>query len=371
MAIRREMSGGISMAGVKIGTGLDNSKELLDVLLMHIHRQVNGNTPSRVAWEYHKDAGWDYETFQRDVTVTYYGRGLRYDGNGHPTAGTVTNVLIKDASGKMYLDLRDLSVSFRYTVHGTDSAYFFEQALRGADLITGTNGSQSMKGWGGNDDLRGYGGNDRIEGGAHSDKIYGGDGNDTILGDSDGDWNWSITNGHDTVKAGNGNDKVYGGGGNDTLYGEDGDDILYGDDAPLYSGEGKNTLDGGAGKDTLVGSEGCDIFIGGTEADRFVFRTRTESDPVSNNRPDVIKDFSHAQGDKINVTDIDANNRAKGDQDFTFIGTHEFDKIGQVRYEHRGGNTYVELNVDSYPRDAETVIMLQGIRHLKASDFIL
>ncbi|MCX5819878.1 MAG: retention module-containing protein [Deltaproteobacteria bacterium] len=77
-----------------------------------------------------------------------------------------------------------------------------------------------------------------------------------------------------TVNAGDGNDIVFGNGGDDTLNGEGGNDILV----------------GGIGKDTLTG---------GTGADKFVF---SETRGASN--LDHIVDYSHADGDKIDLSGL-------------------------------------------------------------------
>ena len=65
--------------------------------------------------------------------------------------------------------------------------------------------------------------------------------------------------------AGDGGDKLHGGAGNDKLYGGVGNDKLYGD----------------SGRDTLNGGIGDDVLNGGTSSDRFVFRTGSGSDTIT------------------------------------------------------------------------------------------
>jgi glucose/arabinose dehydrogenase len=79
--------------------------------------------------------------------------------------------------------------------------------------------------------------------------------------------------------AGDGNDVLYGGTGNDKLYGGVGRDRLFGDG-------GRDLLDGGVGNDTLTGGGG---------ADRFVFKTGSGRDQIT--------DFSASgpQHDVINL----------------------------------------------------------------------
>jgi autotransporter-associated beta strand protein len=87
--------------------------------------------------------------------------------------------------------------------------------------------------------------------------------------------------------------------------------------------DGNDTLKGLGGSDILVGGAGKDRLFGGTQADSFVFQTIADSKPA---RPDVIMDFSHAQHDKIDLYDIDADQRgaAPGNQAFVFIGAQTF-----------------------------------------------
>ncbi|MBD8614212.1 retention module-containing protein [Pseudomonas putida] len=70
-------------------------------------------------------------------------------------------------------------------------------------------------------------------------------------------------------------------GGNDFLNGGDGNDIIYGQ-------SGNDTLRGGAGNDILFGGAGKDTFV-------------WKSGDVGS---DTIKDFSHAEGDKLDLSDL-------------------------------------------------------------------
>ena len=73
------------------------------------------------------------------------------------------------------------------------------------------------------------------------------------------------------------------------------------------------------------------MLAGGAGADRFVFSTIDDSLYGAN--ADRISDFSHAQGDKIDLSAIDANTGARGGQAFTLIGsglyTHQ---AGELRF---------------------------------------
>jgi Ca2+-binding RTX toxin-like protein len=85
-----------------------------------------------------------------------------------------------------------------------------------------------------------------------------------------------------------GDDRLYGGGGDDVLFGGAGNDQLYG-------GDGNDVLIGGSGDDTLVGGAGRDTLTGGSGADTFVLDLGGE---------DLIADFSLAENDKIDFTNL-------------------------------------------------------------------
>jgi subtilisin family serine protease len=67
----------------------------------------------------------------------------------------------------------------------------------------------------------------------------------------------------------------------------------YGNDI-LFGGNENDTLIGGFGNDTLIGGLGQDILEGGSGADSFVFNSVLEG-------IDAIADFSHLDGDKIQI----------------------------------------------------------------------
>jgi Ca2+-binding RTX toxin-like protein len=74
----------------------------------------------------------------------------------------------------------------------------------------------------------------------------------------------SGSDGNDTLAGGNGDDVLLGGAGNDILNGGAGDDILVG-------GTGADVLHGGAGDDLLIGGEGADVLNGGAGNDVIVW----------------------------------------------------------------------------------------------------
>jgi Ca2+-binding RTX toxin-like protein len=171
--------------------------------------------------------------------------------------------------------------------------------------------------------------------------VYGGPGNDKIIGKPVAD--------HEAFYGGAGNDHIevwgsvtysgsaLGAGGNDTLVCKGGD-------------EGCSLL-GGAGDDTLIsegtvtgaymtGGPGRDTLAGGAPRDVFVFR---DGDTVAGPNRDVIKNFRHGS-DVIDLSAVDANVKAPGDQAFTFVAVAKHPGIGEVSYYVSGQNVIVVGN---------------------------
>jgi Ca2+-binding RTX toxin-like protein len=125
------------------------------------------------------------------------------------------------------------------------------------------------------------------------------------------------SNAGEAVSGAAGPDFLAGRGGNDTLNGLGREDSLDG-------GAGNDTLSGGDGNDLLVGGSGRDRLTGGTGLDKFIFKAVGES-PVGANH-DTILDFNRSQHDRIDLSTIDADQRAArpGNQPFVFIGTDSF-----------------------------------------------
>jgi hypothetical protein len=94
----------------------------------------------------------------------------------------------------------------------------------------------------------------------------------------------------DTLTGTAGNNLMFGLAGDDKLDGGAGDDTLLG-------GSGNDTLLGGDGDDTLMGGTGNDVLTGGKGADTFVWKAGDVG-------KDVIKDFSVAEGDRIDLWNL-------------------------------------------------------------------
>lgn len=172
--------------------------------------------------------------------------------------------------------------------------------------------------------------------------------------------------GNNYLLGSSGGNSLHGSAGNDTLVGLAGNDSLRGGEGndSLVGGGGSDFLDGGKGQDKLEGGAGKDVLLGGTGADRFVFRALSESPRTQR---DEIRDFSHAQGDRIDLREIDAHTGAYGDQAFRYIGDDTFSKKpGEVRY--HDGVVSGDVNGDKV---ADFAITITNHAALHASDFLL
>jgi Ca2+-binding RTX toxin-like protein len=89
-------------------------------------------------------------------------------------------------------------------------------------------------------------------------------------------------------------------------------------------------LSGGGGNDILVGGAGPDSIAGGAGADTFRFLGGDLTVGFSSDR---VEDFISGT-DKIDLSGIDANGAAGGDQTFRFIGDAAFSgAAGELRYQ--------------------------------------
>ena len=126
-------------------------------------------------------------------------------------------------------------------------------------------------------------------------------------------------------------------------------------------------LNGLVGNDTFIGGLGADKLTGGLGADVFKYNSVADSTPKSH---DVITDFKRAQGDKIDLSAIDANTSLMGNQEFTFIGSKTFSKNhpAELRFDAKTHTLYGNTDNDSA---AEFAIVLNGVKSLVVDDFIL
>jgi Ca2+-binding RTX toxin-like protein len=135
----------------------------------------------------------------------------------------------------------------------------------------------------------------------------------------------------------------------------------------LFGGAGNDTLKGGGGADTLIGGGGSDSLTGGAGVDTFRFDAMTDS---TANSADVIIGFQSGV-DKIDLSRLDANSNAAGDQAFAWIGGAAFHGVaGELRAYDVGSTRWIEGDTDG-DGDGDFAFMFQTATPLETSDFIL
>jgi Ca2+-binding RTX toxin-like protein len=214
--------------------------------------------------------------------------------------------------------------------------------------------------------LTGNGNSNRLDGGGGADTMTGGLGHDVYVVDNVGD--------KAIEAAGAGSDTVLSsvsftlGANVDNL-------VLTG--AAAVNGTGNtlanaltgngaaNVLNGGAGADTMQGGGGGDVLVGGEAGDRFVYRALSDSTAAA---ADLIVDFG--QGDRIDLSAIDAAAATAGDQAFHLGATagHVGDVL--VSFDAANNRTAVSLYVNGDAL-ADAMIWLAG-NHLSltSADFL-
>jgi Ca2+-binding RTX toxin-like protein len=231
----------------------------------------------------------------------------------------------------------------------------------GQDALFGDEGSDVLVGAAGHDALDGGTGDDVLDGGAGADRFVGGAGADTIsyFGSSAA---VTVNLALRTASGGDAQGDTFGAD-IENLDGGSGNDMLIGSAAA-------NELFGGKGADKLFGGAGADTLGGGGGADRFVYSSTAESAVGAN--ADRITDFSHAQGDRIDLAAIDASTTVAGNQAFSFIGTGLYTGVaGQLRFAFTSpGVTTIAGDVDG-DKVSDFHIVLTGSIALQPGDFVL
>ncbi|MEA3052858.1 MAG: hypothetical protein QOG72_1761 [Sphingomonadales bacterium] len=133
---------------------------------------------------------------------------------------------------------------------------------------------------------------------------------------------------------------------------------VHGGNLILFGGRGGDVLKGGDGADLIQGGEGIDVLAGGAGADTFRYAGAYDATAQF---PDRILDFVSGV-DKIDLTRIDADLFAAGDQAFHWIGSNAFTgggaaSAGELRAWQFNGSWYVEGDMDGNG-SAELVIQL-------------
>ncbi|MCC8996719.1 MAG: hypothetical protein LM517_06655 [Nitrosomonas sp.] len=228
-----------------------------------------------------------------------------------------------------------------------DGDYIYGEA--GGDFIIGGGGNDFIYGGLGHDTLIGGPGTDYIDGGGNGDDITSDGDGGTYLGGDGYDLMHASAHGPETLDGGRGIDtldytntdygvdyfldmrtgltnnsgqkytnfeNVYLGGGNHTVVGTNGNNKIkggYGNDI-LNAKGGDDTVNGGDGNDLITGGLGKDVLNGESGADTFKYLLINDS--PNNLSRDIIQNFSHYDGDKIDISSIDANVNVAGNQSF-------------------------------------------------------
>ena len=129
-----------------------------------------------------------------------------------------------------------------------------------------------------------------------------------------------------------------------------------------------DVLVGLAGEDTIIGGAGMDVMAGGGGADRFVFAAGDLGATAAT--ADRITDFSQTDGDKIDLSAIDARPDLLLKQRLTFVAGGHFTGPGQVMSWVDGTITWVAINLNADPAP-DMLIRLDGAITLGAGDFAL
>jgi Ca2+-binding RTX toxin-like protein len=248
-------------------------------------------------------------------------------------------------------------------IEGVVGSYYDDVLVgdAGANGLWGDLGNDTLWGAGGVDSLKGGAGNDVLDGGLGADRLDGGDGIDTAsylhsslgvtvdlgtglvrFGDAEGDLLVSIENLSGSARG-------------DTLTGNSGANMLSGEDS----------------NDRLTGAGGADVLNGGLGGDLFTYRAVGDSTVAVAGR-DTIQDFNSLEGDKIDLSQIDADGHAaNGDTAFHFLGGSPFSGAGaEIRVTAEGPDLLVQGDVNG-DKVADFAILAQGTIALTAADFVL
>ena len=138
----------------------------------------------------------------------------------------------------------------------------------------------------------------------------------------------------------------------------------------MIGGAAADTLTGGGGTDSIFGGLGADTLRGNGGADTFIYSDIAQS---TTSAADQIKDFAH-DVDKIDLSLIDADGIAAGNQAFSWIGGNAFTgsgaaSAGQLRAYLNGGTWFVEGDTNG-DGTSDFVILVDAAQPLTASDFL-
>lgn len=215
--------------------------------------------------------------------------------------------------------------------------------------------------------LNGGDGNDNLVGGAGADRLYGGNGKDSASY-ATATTGVVVNLGNTSVNVGEATGDIYSS--IEDLIGSNFADQLHGSTVAnsLIGGGGNDLLSGNRGNDWIYGGAGTDRLYGGAHADRFVFKALSESAGATF---DTIFDFLLTEQDRIDLSAIDANSAASGNQAFSFVGTAAFMGVaGELRFEEQASDTFIYADVNG-DKVADLKINLDDAVTLTKDYFIL
>jgi Ca2+-binding RTX toxin-like protein len=226
-------------------------------------------------------------------------------------------------------------------------------------VLWGRNANDLLAGGASNDSLYGEAGTDTLQGGNGNDNLIGGDGADTLDGGVGTDAaNYAESLAAVTVNLAAGGSVEPGAGTGGAAAG----DTLLSVESVVGSAA-SDTITGYTGANGLWGMDGNDVLTGGGGADAFLYNTIADSSVAGSGR-DSINDFSHAEGDKIDLSAIDADgNAGNGDTAFTGAG-HELRVVAVTG----GQMVLADVNGDKV---ADMQINVVSAAALVSGDFVL
>jgi Ca2+-binding RTX toxin-like protein len=205
-----------------------------------------------------------------------------------------------------------------------------------ANTLEGGAGNDKLFADAGDDNLGGGDGNDILDGGSGNDFMRGGLGDDIYYVDTIGDYiSDPIGGGIDTIRSNVGL-QLFDNTENLELFESAINGIAYGNAL-------NNVIRANSSSNEIIGFGGADTMYGHGGADTFKFLSVTDAAPGGGGLTDYLPDFNEAEGDRIDLSAIDANVLVAGDQTFTPIGINvAFTGAGQLRF----NNGYLEGDVN-------------------------
>ena len=301
-------------------------------------------------------------------------------GNDTLDGGSGSNRLAGEQGSDIYIVSSSTDRPIELANEGYDVVYASVNFVLGEnfeDLILtgsaanaiGNNAVNHIVGNGNANFIDGRGGADAMSGGA-GDDIYVVDNVGDIIGERGGEGIDRVRSSVSYTLGANVENLYLTGTGATSGTGNDSANYMTGNDSAntLVGGGGNDTLVGNGGNDTLVGSAGIDLLTGGAGADKFIFSSVSDASTSGNVR-DAITDFSHAQGDLIDLSKIDANGADAGEGAFklmsVFDGTH-----GALIAVAQNGNWLVQGDVNG-DKVADFAILVTSSSQLVAADFVM